>query len=437
MKRKFSLNSLLHNDRFIIAFSLVAAIAVWALVSFGPGNITTRELSVPVSVDLTNTMAGYNDLRVIGENTFTVNVEVEGTRSVVFNLNAEDISVKPALSEIQGAGKTKLSLTASKAGKSTNYEIISISPSHITVECDYWTAATFPVATDISQLSLEDEQTQQLGDVILDTTVLPDGIVQIEGPRSVINTITSVVAKVDTKETISKTKRYEASLLALDSKGAEVDLTNCNFVNVTDNKVALTVPVWVQKSVDLTYQLAHVPSGIAPQNLVSLSTKTITLVGEYDVLESIASTVGNLGMFDFDHIKPDEADIVVTLNVPAGVKVLEGNAVTVHLNIDTYKQKTVVYPVEGTADVTVENLPAGKTITLQSQKLSDIVVCGKEDILRKLTANDLQLILDASSNTGTGSVRYTVRIQVPKYPDVWVYYGSDDQSPYVLYGTLE
>jgi YbbR domain-containing protein len=125
------------------------------------------------------------------------------------------------------------------------------------------------------------------------------------------------------------------------------------------------------------------------------------------------------------------------LNIPTGIKVLEGNAVLVQLAIDNYTTKTLSYAVSGLDDVTVENMPSDKKLSLQSQVLSDIVLCGNAATLRRITAKDLKLTLDASDSTATGSVRYVVRITVPNYNNVWVYYGKDDASAYRLYGTVE
>ena len=437
MKKQFSFNRLLHNDRFILVLSILGAIVIWALVSFGPSNVIQREITVPVTVDLTNTIAGYNDLRVIGDNTFAVTVSVEGPRSVVFNLNSDDISIRPNISDVQGPGKADLQLSASKAGKATNYTISGISPAKVTVDCDYWTAADFTIATDVSAISVSDEKTQQLGDVVLDATAVPNGVVRLEGPRTAINRISSVVARVEETTSITNTTRFSAELLALDEQGAQVDLTNCQFLTPSTGTVDLTVPVWVQKKVDLTYKLLNVPAGLNADKLVSLSMSAVALVGEKDELESMATTVADLGTFDFDHLTPEDAEIVVTLNVPSTIKVLEDKTVTVNLAIGGYTTKTLSYSVNDISDVTVENLPDGQQIMLQSQKLTDIVLCGKAATLKRITAKDLEVVLDASSSTGSGSVRYAVRVRVPKYPDVWVYYGENGQAGLELYGTVE
>ncbi len=437
MKTKFSLNALLHNERALLIISVIAAILIWALVSFGPGNIQERTITITETIDLADTIAGYNDLRVIGEDTFNVRVTVEGARSVIFNLNPEDIDIRPAFSEIQGAGVSEVSLTATKA-KAGSYTITAVSPATISLNCDYWITANVPLSTDATTVSVKDEKTQQIGDLRMESTEITGGTIQVEGPQAEVKRIASVVAKIEEGGVIETTTRFTAALKALDADGNEVEATNCRFVGATaDKALDITVPVWVQKSVVLSYELRNKPQGISQNGLVKLSPSTITLVGEAAALEAAATTIGNLGTIDFDRLTPADAETKISLNVPAGIKVLEGNTVSVQLAIGNYTSKTLSYPVKGLDDVTVENLPAGKTITLQSQVLSDIVLCGNTATLRRITAKDLKLTLDASGNGATGSVRYAVRITVPNYNNVWVYYGKDDAAAYRLYGTVE
>lgn len=437
MKTKFSLNALLHNERAMLILSVIAAILVWALVSFGPGNIQERTITITETIDLTDTIAGYNDLRVMGEDTFNVRVTVEGARSVIFNLNPEDIDIRPAFSEIQGAGVSEISLTATKA-KAGSYTIVAVSPATISLNCDYWITTTVPLTTDATMVSVQDEKTQQVGDLRIESTEITGGMIQVEGPQTAVKRIASVVAKIEEGGVIETTTRFSAVLKALDADGNEVEATNCRFTGATaDNTLDITVPVWVQKTVALSYELLNKPDGISQNGLVQLTPSTITLVGEVAALEAAATTIGNLGTIDFDRLTPADAEAAIPLNVPAGVKVLEGDTVSVKLAIDNYTTKVLSYAVKDLDDVTVVNLPPDKTITLQSQVITDIILCGDTATLRHITANDLKLTLDASGNAATGSVRYIVRITVPNHNNVWVYYGKDDAAAYRLYGTVE
>ena len=438
MKRKISLNALLHNDRLMIICSAIAAVFVWALVTFGPGNVQQRTVSVPLKVDLAGTIVGQNGLRVVGEDTFTIDVSVEGTRSTVFKLTEEDFDIRPSLAEIQGVGRSEVSLTATKSGKTSGFTINSISPSKITLDCDYWTMSSFVVTPDVNSVKLKDEKVQQFGDLSIDSPAVQEGMVKIEGPQAVITKIATVTAKVEDKTTIEKTTRFPAELQALDAAGNSVSLENCHVLQLgNDNRVEVTVPVWVQQKVPLTYTLANRPEAVPLAGLVTINPSEITLVGEAEALSAAASTIGNLGTVNFDRIKPEDSEITFSLNIPTGIRVLEGNTVTLTLDLKKYTTKTISRSVKGLEDVKVENLPAGKTISLNNQVLSNIVLCGPAAALKKITPNDLALTLDASSNTGVGSVRYLVRITLPEYQNVWVYYGKEDADMYRLYGTLE
>lgn len=439
MKGKFSLNSLLHNDRLMIICSAIAAVLVWALVSFGPGNVLQSTVSVPVKVDLTGTIVGQNGLRVIGEDTFTIEVAVEGARSTVFNLTEEDFDIRPSLADIQGVGKSEVSLTATKSGKTSGFTINSISPNKITLNCDYWTVSSFMVTADVSNVALKDEKTQQFGDLSVVSPAVEDGVIRIEGPQSTITRISTISAKVKDGGEIDKTTRFSAELHALDFDGNEIPLNDCHILQLGDgeNTVQVTVPVWVQQKVPLTYTLANRPTGISENGLVTLTPSAITMVGEAEALAAATSTIGNLGTVNFDRLTPEDSSMTVSLNIPTGIQVLEGNTVELSLNLQKYTKKSISCSIKGLEDVKVENVPVGKSITLNSQVLSNIILCGPKGTLDKITSKDLLLTLDASSNTGTGSVRYLVRITVPKYQDVWVYYGKDEASLYRLYGTLE
>ncbi len=51
MKGKFNLNTLLVNNKFILLFSVIAAVTLWIFVS--PDG--TRTINEPVNVDIKNT----------------------------------------------------------------------------------------------------------------------------------------------------------------------------------------------------------------------------------------------------------------------------------------------------------------------------------------------------------------------------------------------
>ena len=68
-------------------------------------------------------------------------------------------------------------------------------------------------------------------------------------------------------------------------------------------------------------------------------------------------------------------------------------------------------------DVVFQNRPADLSISVQQQVISNIRICGSAASIEAITEADLRAVVDAGANTGLGSVRYAVRIEVPAYDD--------------------
>lgn len=165
-----------------------------------------------------------------------------------------------------------------------------------------------------------------------------------------------------------------------------------------------------------------------------MSATSITLVGPKESVDSAAESLANLGDIDFDHLTPGDTLRVIPLNIPAGVTVLENiSEVMVRLDIGGYVDKTLDMTLMTERDVVFQNRPADLSISVQQQVISNIRICGSAASIEAITEADLRAVVDAGANTGLGSVRYAVRIEVPAYDDVWVYYGEEGQSTYGIY----
>ncbi len=449
--KKFSLNALLHKDRVMIVFSIVVAVIVWAFISFGPANVQQRTITTTVKVDLTGTSAEYENLRIVGEDTFTVSITVEGTRSVIYGLDAEDLEIRPDISDIQDRGNSTVSLSISKGSQYADYQIVSFSPSVVTVECEKWTNNFYPVAfSDEDKMQLDvspaDESVQYLPKkaILLDTAVVKDGRVQIEGPQAVTEQIDKVRVELDRSYVLDKTTQLKARLVAYNESNQVIDLTGCSIVGSTDGTVTMTVPVRATKQVALTYTLANLPSGIRAEGLVKLYNlvdpnpiTSLTLIGESDALAALGDTL-DLGVIDFDYMNPANAEITRELLLPDGVEPVTGsNEILISLSIDSYRTKELRYTVDSIADLKVIGLQDGQVAMLyedQTQILTGITLCGDSRTLSRIKVEDLVLTVDL-----TGASGYTlpeVRITVPAYPSVWVYYGEEsevlEQYPHLL-----
>ena len=441
MKKKISLNNLMHNRRLMMILSVVAAIVIWSLVAYGPSNVIKKTMVLDGTVEL-STYAQQNNIRVLGDTHFPVEVTLEGPRSVLDSLSRDnDLRASVDASQILNAGRYTLDVLVSKTNsKNSDFDIVNISPRTVTVECDNWHNSNFQVNVNIDQVQVSDPDTEQLGAPILDQTYLQNGMIQLEGPKSVVSRVASIEARVETDKPISDAQVYAARLLALDENGEALsvqEMSNCSFIDLNTgmalntDTLNVTVPVYVQKTVDFHYELANVPAAYQNRDdLVTLSSSSVTLIGPRETLDSLENSFGDLGVFDFDLLTPEKAVQTFTLQLPSGVRVLEGiDTVTATMPIGDCVSKTLDLPIQTLDDLTVLNTPDDRTITIQlPQVLKGVRLYGSAASLASLTAEDLVATIDADSNTNKGSIRFEVRITVPHYPDVWVYYGGTDEQ---------
>lgn len=419
---KISLNKLMHNTKAMLAFSLIAAIAIWIAVISGPGNNVTRELTINTKIDITGISIGADGSRmqVIGNDETSVKVVIAGPFSVVAKLTSNDILIRANANGVVKPGTYSLPLTATPNLTVTGYEITSFSPAKATVNLDYWDE-TGPISVDVNTDSLKTDSPQK----VLGTPFVDTSQVKLEGPRKIISNVASVSAVI-LADTLSENKTYECILKAFDKDKNELDLTNCDFIDLPDGKVNVTVPILISQ--EITLQLPtplHMPSGLDPQTFMTVTPDKITLLGEQDALDQYAASIASLEQLDFDQIGIDNKEIPLDLKIPSGVGITVKEQITqatVSLNMTGYTSKTITLNFNNPASNDLGifnfiNVPAGKPVSVVNTGLS-VTLVGPAKTLAGLTAKDLSITLDM----GGGASAFSARVDIPGYNDVWVRY---------------
>lgn len=439
MKKRFSFGALMHNRKAMIVFSLLAAMAIWGAVIYGGSNDEERVLHVTVPVDLTGTYADQLGMRIVGESTFDVQVRVKGRFSVISQLTAEDIRVRADTGSIFRTGTQTLPVTASRNSAETDYTITSCFPNTVTVTCDYWdTGLSFKVGVDTGGVTVADGSQHRLGDAVPDTSLLPDGNVTLEGPRTVMSQIASIVARISDSAAISETTVFSADLVALDANGKEVDLSDCRFTGLSSTTINVTVPVWVSRTVNFSCALQNVPAALKDKkNLVTVSPASIVLVGPQADVDMFAESVQQIATIDFDHLHPGNLTQKVALNVPSSVQVLDNTSeVTLTVNVSSYVSRSFTLNI-GTAEknVTVSGIPTGMKAEVPTQAVTFTVV-GEKKRLDRLTEKSFSGQITLGDSPAAGMNRYTLRIKCSGTEDTWIYYG-EDAAGISVYVTLQ
>lgn len=420
MKKHFSFSKLLYNDKLMIVLSIVVAISIWVSVLWSSSNIEERSVPVTVTVDLTNSYAYQSGLRVLGESTFEIDVIVSGPWSVITKLTENDFRVRPDLTAITGAGDIVVPLTVSRNSAIADYEINSMSPSSVTIACDYWVEGTsFRVETDVTALKVADEA-YQIGQPVMDTTAFPNGYITMNGPRSTIEKIERIVARVTTEEIISENTQYAVPLTALDTNGNAVDLAYCEFEELPEGTVSMTVPIWEERLVDVGYSVINVPSGVDLEKMLITEPATLDLLGPTAELDALEEQLKNLGEIDFSLFSLTNDTVEFPLTIPSTVVMVnEADAVTVSLNREGMAQKTLALTAS-TQNVTVKGNAGKYTVTVPQQALGNILLVGNKSSITSITASALSIEVDIGSSPEAGTKQYTATVKINGYDDVWI-----------------
>ena len=427
MKKKLSLNNIMHNSRLMLVFSLIAAIVIWACVVYGPSNVITQTIAgVPVSVELTNGYAVAENLRIVGSPDVRVDVRVTGTRSVVGRLNSSTLKLAADTSAVVTAGTHTVGIVVQKGDLDFTVENLSVDT--VEIVCDKWIQKTFKVEADASAVKGSDTNQLQLGTPLVESAALTDGNLTLEGPATQMNRIAKLVARVEEEATISDAQVFPAALVALDAEGNEVDLSNCTYVDAdSTTPLNVTVPVLVYQKVTFQYTVENMPS-YYKKDTFRIEPASIEFWGAPSVVEAFTDQISDLGVFDFDNMKPEDAERTISLNVPDGIKVVgDVGEVKAIFDVNNLKSKTLSVELTLGKNLIVNNQPAGISISPQST-LTNITVCGTSYAIGRISASNLRVVVDMNNASTPGPNRYMARVEVTSRTDVWVYYGDNGEN---------
>ena len=457
MREKLSFNKILSNDKLMIACSIILGIIIWAVVIYGPSVTEEKSITVPITVRL-NTSAEQGEnlpgqyFQVLSKSEDSVEVIVSGNRSVISRLQAEDIVVSADLSDVlQAVDDYSVELRASKNPSSaiSDYTIEELKTRQIRVTCDYVGETNYAVEKDISTVKVTDDTKYQLGTPVLDSQLFPNESVTVSGPKKVRDRIAKIVAKVNSTEAVSDSTVFEAKLMAYDSDGEQVDLSQCTFPDLMEQEdpttAQVTVPVNYFCNVKLGIDAINMPSAFeGREDFITLSPTSLDLLGQEEEVLRLVEELQAIPL-NFDNVPYTTGTISLPLNIPSHVTVAD-NLTTVEVKIDMegFTNQRISVPLfrsDGetlASNVTIQNQPEGSDITLTTKNLT-VTVVGSEEDVAELEASDLRVTIDMAEATSSGNLSvYPARITIPGKNNMWVYYGEDPQdslSVYVTSGT--
>ncbi|MBR4868292.1 MAG: hypothetical protein IKU10_03965 [Clostridia bacterium] len=314
------LTKLFNNNRFLMVFSFVLAVAIWIVVSFVYSPQTGRTLAqIPIEITFPDESMGF---KAYSKTELFANVDVSGKKYVVEQLSGDSLVVSASTEDISESGVYTLALKARKRTAGGDYNVVSVSPSTINVTVDKETQKELTVQIDcvgasVAELPSKNEKLM-LAPFFADEA---NKVVTVTGPESEVQRISYVKAVAEVKKELSESETYSASLVAYDASGLVLydgmsGLSTLQYTTFSYEKAEIIAGIELCKEVPLRFECVNEPQNAPNITLYEITgqdvdqkreTKTVNLIGSKNVIDKI-NEIQLEGVVDFSTIDPKNAE---------------------------------------------------------------------------------------------------------------------------------
>ncbi len=410
---KFSHNS---GTKFL---SLALAVLFWFFVMDQVDPEITRVFE-NIPVQLTNTQElDQNNLKVMNQTDYFVNVEVTGRRNNVLGLNSKSVYLWADMRSVR-SGLNNVFINSTINSESVS--IKGVFPNEIVLTVDRVVSLPKPVKIIIS-----DDFQESLFQESLEVNPIE---IKVSGPESLVNAVSYLGGTISVNA-ITDNHEREVSLVPYSFDGEVV-----NGVSLDRSYAKIKLNIGKTKVVPIISDVQGEP--MSGYKIVSVKTipEMISLSGKIDrvgKLENIYTDV-------FELNGDETASFIVEKNLvlPEGIRLTDQEGpIQVELIIEEIQTKEVLFDV---SEISKVNLDEKFTVDLTSNSPSiSVKVVDIESIIGKLTKNDIHLDLNFSNVTAAGIYRLKInpsendkfaQIDInPIYLDVIVTDGTEILNP--------
>lgn len=405
MKKSSFTQKLFQNNYFLLVLALIVSFGIWVYMSMNSVNDTNVTISnLPIQTELSDSAKDLG-LQVFSGDTTTASVTLSGNRTMLGQITESDLIVTASASSVSTTGNYTLPVSATKANPSSNFQIVSNTPSSINVVVDYFKEGTF---------SIQDGLEYNVKNGYYGSTSMPYKELKISGPQSEVMKIKKVVAKGTIEGELTEEKEVVAQIVLYDENNNELPQ---KLLTLSFTTMAVKVEVMPEKTVPLKPVFINKPSGLdITEDMITINPSSILLAGPKDVIDNVKAV--NIEAIDFSTLKNDVAKFdALSFDVLDSCKNISDNN-TVSVTLDLSSMSVKQFDVE---TFLVEGLPSKYKSEVTSKSVT-VTVVGPKSEIDALTADKITAVIDTTDANGkTGSVQMPVSFKFSSATSCWAY----------------
>ena len=394
--------NLLNDRRIRLLLSLLGAVIAWMAVTIvvQPGTTTTI-YNVPV--DFTYDSAAYTSrgLSIVNAEEKTVNLKLSGDGYTIGSLSANDFVVYPDWSSVRDSGEKSLRLQV--RSQSTLLTGVSVSidgDNTVDVVFDVVEEKTLPIQVTTNYLKIAD------GYILYGTDISKE-TVTLSGPSTELSQVETCTAEVAHKGDLTEPVTLTTALRFYTRSGSEVKF---EYTTLDEESVDVTLQVYKVATLPVEVSFINAPRDFDSSVLAyTLSKKTLNVAGPESQIDRLSAlSVGTIDLSTFALDKVYEMPI----ELPTGIHLLDNlSSITVSFDSSKLETKTLNLP---SSCVQVVNLPSSYQLTVETERLMNVTLCGPAGSLETLTPEQVVIEIDADDfSVAIGQQNIACRLYVP------------------------
>jgi YbbR domain-containing protein len=378
--------SLLDDVRVRLVLSVLGAVVCWVIVTIAvqPGTTVTLT-NVPVDFSYDSTSYTSKGLSIVNAPSQLVSLTVSGDGYTIGDMTADDFVVYPDYSSVMSSGEKNLRLRVRCLSADADSISVTIAGASTTVKVvfDMVEEKILPINIIKKDVTIEE------GYILYGTAATAEEVT-LSGPSGELDNIVSCEAEVSYRDEMNSTQTVQARLRFLDENGKEITF---DYVTADRDTVDVTMTVYKLAELPVTVNFINKPQNFDDSVLqYVLSQDTLTVAGPEAAIDALSTL--SIGTIDLSTFMLNKVyDMPVSL--PNGI-VCQENISTITVSFDCSQLATQTFNLPPEC-VQVVNLPATYALTVESQRLMNVVLCGPKDALEALTAEQVVAQINANN----------------------------------------
>lgn len=409
-KSDFSIRKLIYNDKYLIIISIVLAVVIWIATAMNLSPQTSKTISVPVTVDFTDSAAEQLGIKCYGDETVDVDVTVTCKKYLAKDISADDLNVYLQTNTVTTKGNAEVPIKV-ESNDSADFEVVSYYPTVYKAYFDVEDEKVMDINVNYTNNDFVADG-YIMGEPLLSTTS-----VTVKGAKSYVSQVSKVVSTVNFINKINSSETVDLVLSAIDNYGSPVDYVS---VETETENLTLTIPVFKSTVLDVSAALTGKPAGINASDFsISYSVNRINA----GVLEEANIIKANVGNIDFSKLTVGDNEFKIKTSTLDSILVLDDiDEIIVKVNVpDSYSTETMGISAD---NVDISNIPKGYNVKVSRVNASDVTIVGNPSDLEDLSPSNVVLILDMATykkEIKEGVQTFNVTASIENSDKCWVY----------------